>query len=133
VANTLRLLKLPVEIQEDIRQGKMSFAHGKALLEVEDANHVRRLAQEAIAKGLSVRELETLIKIKRPRSFKLRSPAVKSKDPMSAVLEEELRHTLATKVSVVRQKKRGHITIDFYSQEDLERIVKRITAGGREI
>jgi ParB family transcriptional regulator, chromosome partitioning protein len=67
VANTLRLLKLPQEIQEEIRKGRISFGHGRALLEIEDANRQRRLVQETISKGLSVRELENLIKAKRPR------------------------------------------------------------------
>ncbi|MFA7284142.1 MAG: ParB/RepB/Spo0J family partition protein, partial [Candidatus Omnitrophota bacterium] len=62
IANTLRLLKLPHEVQDEMKKGRISFAHGRALLEVEDENRQRKLTQEIISKGLSVRELESLIK-----------------------------------------------------------------------
>ncbi|MFA4889889.1 MAG: ParB/RepB/Spo0J family partition protein, partial [Candidatus Omnitrophota bacterium] len=128
VTNTLRLLKLPQEIQEDIRKRRLSFAHGKVLLEMEDPNQQRRLAHEVISKGLSVRELENLVKAHRP---KLRKQKMRSADrePFIAVLEEELQHILATKVRVSKNKKRGHITIEFYSQEDLQRIANKIRGG----
>ncbi|RKY29674.1 MAG: hypothetical protein DRP74_08415, partial [Candidatus Omnitrophota bacterium] len=66
VANLLRLLRLPQEIQEEVRCGRLSFAQGRALLEVTEINQQRKLAQEIIAKGLSVRELENLIKSRKP-------------------------------------------------------------------
>lgn len=129
IANTLRLLKLPQEIQEEIKKGRISFAHGRALLELQDENQQRRLAQDIIAHNLSVRELESLIKRQRPRSKKQRIPRLLNREPYLAVLEEELQHALATKVRISKRKKRGHILIEFYSQEDLERIVKRIKGG----
>jgi ParB family chromosome partitioning protein len=129
IANTLRLLKLPQEIQEEIKKGRISFAHGRALLELQDENQQRRLAQDIIAHNLSVRELENLIKRQRPKSKKQSIPRLLSREPYLAVLEEELQHALATKVRISKRKKRGHILIEFYSQEDLERIVKRIKGG----
>ncbi len=130
VTNILRLLKLPQEIQEEIKKGRISFAHGRALLEMEDANQQRRLAQEVISKGLSVRELESLIKAQRPRGIKRHM--VKSwREPYLAALEEELQHVLATKVRISKRKKRGHILIEFYSQEDLERIVNVLRGGAK--
>lgn len=128
ITNTLRLLKLPHEIQEEMKKGRISFAHGRSLLEVEDANHQRSLAQEIIAKGLSVRELENLIKSSRPKSLK-RKIGQGQREPIVAILEEQLQHALATKVRISKRKKRGHINIEFYSQEDLERIVKVIKGG----
>jgi len=122
ITNTLRLLKLPHEIQEEMKKGRISFAHGRALLEIEDENQQRRLTQDVISKGLSVRELENLIKSKRPRLIK-RSIGQGQREPLVAVLEEQLQHALATKVRISKRKKRGHINIEFYSQEDLERIV----------
>ncbi len=130
ITNTLRLLKLPHEIQEEMKKGRISFAHGRALLEIEDANHQRRLAQDIIAKGLSVRELESLIKTSRPKIFK-RKIGTGSREPIVAILEEQLQHALATKVRISKRKKRGHINIEFYSQEDLERIVKVIKGGSK--
>jgi ParB family chromosome partitioning protein len=128
ITNTLRLLKLPQEIQIEIKKGRISFAHGRALLEIGDINQQRRLAQEIISKGLSVRELESLIKMQRPKGIKRRM-AESMREPYVAVLEEELQHILATKVRVSKRKKRGHILIEFYSREDLERIVNVLRGG----
>jgi len=128
VTNTLRLLKLPKEVQDEIKRGRISFAHGRALLEIDDANHQRRLAQEVISRGLSVSELEALVKAHRPRAPK-RSIGQTLRDPLVAVLEEELQHILATKVRISKRKKRGHILVEFYSQEDLERIMGILRGG----
>lgn len=128
IANTLRLLKLPHEIQDEIKKGRISFAHGRALLELDDANLQRRLAQEIVAKNLSVRELESLIKTRRVKTFK---PKVKKPlEPYIAVLEEELQHLLSTKVRINKMKKRGNISIEFYSSEELDRIIN-IMRGGK--
>ncbi len=125
VTNTLRLLKLPQEIQEEIRKGRISFGHGRALLEINDVNRQRRLVQEVISKGLSVRELENLIKSQRPSGHK-HSARHAHREPYLAVMEEELQHALATKVRINKQNKRGTIVIEFYSQEDLGRIANKI-------
>jgi len=137
ITNTLRLLKLPHEIQGEMKKGRISFAHGRALLEIEDANHQRRLVQDIISKGLSVRELENLIKTSRPKSIK-RSIGQGQRDPMVAILEEQLQHALATKVRISKRKIRGHINIEFYSQEDLQRIVNiikscSVSPSGRQL
>jgi ParB family chromosome partitioning protein len=129
VTNTLRLLKLPKEIQDEMKKGRISFAHGRALLEVEDVNQQRRLAHEIIANGLSVRELESLLKTYRPKISKRRMKVSALVEPYIAVLEEELQHILATKIRISKQKKRGRIVIEFYSQQDLERIASRIKGG----
>jgi len=130
VANILRILKLPQEIQERIKKGEISFAHGRTLLEVEDANQQRRLVHEIITKGLSVRELESLIRKYRPKASKTRMRLQVSRETLVVAAEEELQQILATKVRISKRQKRGNIVIEFYSQEDLERIVKRIKGGG---
>ncbi len=130
ITNTLRLLKLPHEIQVEMKKGRISFAHGRALLEIEDTNHQRKLVQDIISKGLSVRELESLIKSSRPKSIK-RNIGQGQREPLVAILEEQLQHALATKVRISKRKKRGHINIEFYSQEDLERIVNVIKGTPR--
>jgi len=124
-------LKLPKEIQDEIKKGRITFAHGRALLEIEDENQQRRLAQEIISKGLSVRELENLIKTRRPRGPK-RKMGQSTREPFIAVLEEELQHILSTKVRINKRKKRGHINIEFYSPEELNRIVN-IIRGSKKI
>lgn len=131
VTNILRLLKLPHEIQDEIKKGRISFAHGRALLELEDLNQQRRLAQEIISRHLSVRELENLIKVRRPKISQHKVKHLPRHDPHAAMLEEELQHILATKVRVIKKKKRGTIVIEFYSQEDLERILGRLR-GAKE-
>lgn len=128
VTNTLRLLNLPAEIQGEMKKGRISFAHGRALLEIEDLVLQRRLAQDVISKELSVRELENLIKSQRKRMPK-RNIGQGIREPSVAVLEEELQHALSTKVRISKRKKRGHILIEFYSQEDLERIAKILRGG----
>lgn len=123
VTNILRLLKLPQEVQQEIEQGRISFAHGRVLLEVSDQNEQRRLAQEIISKSLSVRELSNLTKIRRPKKIKHRPEfSVVGQDPLAAVVEEEIRQALATKVRVNRKRKQGNIVIEFYSDDDLRRI-----------
>ncbi len=131
IANTLRLLKLPQEIQEELKKGRISFAHGRTLLEIEDANQQRRLAQMVITNGLSVRELENLIKSRRFKGVKRRMGTI-VRDPLISVLEEELQHILATKVRISKKKKRGSIQIEFYSQEDLERIMQVLRGSVRQ-
>jgi len=125
VTNILRLLNLPQEIQEEIRKGRLSYAQGRALLELGDPNQMRRMAQEAIARQLSVSELESRIKMQLPRGFKRRMGA-SLREPYLTVLEEQLQHVLSTKVRISKRNKRGHILIEFYSQEELERIVNII-------
>ncbi|HLD82397.1 MAG TPA: ParB/RepB/Spo0J family partition protein [Candidatus Omnitrophota bacterium] len=129
ITNTLRILKLPLEIQQEIKRGRISFAHGRALLEIEDANHQRHLVQEVISKGLSVQELENIIKSRRT-SHPKRKIGHFTADPYLAALEDELQHILATKVRISKRMKRGHVLIEFYSKEDLERIIKKIRGQG---
>ncbi|MBU1090449.1 MAG: ParB/RepB/Spo0J family partition protein [Candidatus Omnitrophica bacterium] len=125
VSNILRLLKLPQEIQDEIKKGRISFAHGRTLLELSDSALQRSLAQAIISKGLSVRELENLIKSRRSKGAKQRMRP-SSSEPYIKVLEDQLQHALATKARITKNKKRGYITIEFYSDEDLNRIVNSI-------
>lgn len=129
VTNTLRLLKLPQEIQVEIKKGKISFAHGRVLLEIGDANQQRRLAQKIIAQDLSVRELENLVKAQRPRKpqYKISKEKIAA-DPYLVFKEEALQQILGTKVKIRRNRKRGFIQIEFYSPEELERILKILMA-----
>ncbi len=129
ISNTLRLLRLPQEVQDEIRSNRITYGHGRVLLEISDSNLQRKLAQEVISKGLSVRELENMVKTRRPRMGKISMRREVHPDPHLAMLEEELRHALATKVKIIKSKKRGHIMIEFYSKEDLERIAHRIKGG----
>ncbi|MDD4939274.1 MAG: ParB/RepB/Spo0J family partition protein [Candidatus Omnitrophica bacterium] len=125
ITNTLRLLDLPVEIQDEIKKGRIPFAHGRALLEVEDLQQQRRMAAEIIAKSMSLRELENLIKSQRRKAPRHKA-GLGAHDTYILVLEEQLQHILGTKVRISRKKKRGHILIEFFSHEELERIIKKL-------
>jgi hypothetical protein len=77
-----------------------------------------------------VRELESLIKSSRPKGLRRKIGQMQN-EPLVAILEEQMQHALATKVRIIKRKKRGHINIDFYSSEDLERIASVIKGGGK--
>jgi len=124
IANTLRLLNLPQEVQEEIRKGRLTFGHGRALLEIEDINQQRLLAQIAISKGLSVRELESLVKARKLKTSKQKMRLKPERPSYLVVWEEELKQILATQVRIIQTRKRGNIRIDFYSSQDLERIIE---------
>jgi len=123
IANTLRLLNLPKEIQEEIRKGRISFGHAKVLLEIEDPQSQKIFAEKIISKSLSVRELESIIHTGKKRRHRVRREGV---FPELIAIEQDLRNILGTKVRIIQYRKRGKIEIEFYSSEDLERILKII-------
>ena len=124
VTNTLRLLKLPQDIQEMLRKNLISFAHGKVLLEIGEGQRQAVLARKIISDSLTVKQLENLIapehKTRKPGPNKGNVPA-----PVKAI-EEELQQALGSKVRIIQGRKCGTIHIEFYSHEDLERIYKVI-------
>lgn len=126
IANYIRLLELPDEIQEMINAQQISMGHARALLGLPNNSDRIRLAQVVVAEQLSVRALEKIIKQQRNDA-----PAKeqKSKDPHIAELEQELTRTVGTKVTIStagRKKHRGKIVIDFYSLDDFDRIKQRL-------
>ena len=127
ISNFLRLLRLPGEIQKSISSETISMGHARALLSVENSREQKRLFDRTIKKGLSVRELENLIKPGISRSGKRKKIiASQQKDTYLAAIEEELQKILGTKVRIQAQQKRGKVVIEYYSPTDLERIVETI-------
>lgn len=126
ITNILRLLKLPIEIQDEIKKGRLSFAHARALLEIGEPAAQKELTAEIIANSLSVSELENIIREKKHKGIKISKSAQAVKDPYLLAIEGQLQQSLGTKVSIDRGRKRGQIRIEFYSQEDLERIFSKI-------
>jgi len=125
ISNTMRLLRLPEEIQKGVVGGKISMGHARALLSIEDANKQRLLYEEILVKGLSVREVESLTRAK--TDIPVSAPAkksVKPKDQDLVRLEESLQQRLGTKVRIQAKKKRGKIIVEYYSLDDLERILR---------
>jgi ParB family chromosome partitioning protein len=131
VANMLRLLSLPKKIQEYISDNSLTAGHGKAILSLPSEQAQLRVGAVAVKRGLSVRETENLV-AKRMGPHHARAT---QKDSNVAALEDELRRLLGTRVRIVRGKKRGKIEIEYYSREDMERILDllRAKAGSQEL
>jgi ParB family chromosome partitioning protein len=124
VANSMRLLQLPEEVQRDVIEGKLSAGHARALLSLERETLIGAAAREVIAKGLSAREVEKLVrKLKGARRTKRAAGLL---DPDLRSFTEKLQRCLGTKVRVVHRGNRGKIEIDYYSLADLYRISRVI-------
>ncbi len=129
VANALRLLDLPLEVQEMLSSGELTGGHGRALVAVGSAEQQVALAKKARDKGLSVRELEALSRARRKRSKATRRS--RTGDPVLREWEERLQRSLGTQVRIEQIGKEGTIRIEYYSQEDLERLLE-LLAGVKE-
>jgi ParB family chromosome partitioning protein len=127
VANMVRLLKLPDEVQNEVSAGRLSMGHARALLACDDQTAQRQLGREIIARALSVRETETLVK-KMLASPTEREPRTEPKsDVHTRAAEDKLKLLLGTRVRIVRRGKKGRIEIEFGSEEELIRIYERLT------
>ncbi|RUT47087.1 ParB/RepB/Spo0J family partition protein [Paenibacillus anaericanus] len=123
IANFLRLLSLPEEVKEDVSRGTLSMGHARALVGLKDAATIKQLAQQCIDHEWSVRELEdALQQMDRKKSEK---PKVsnKKRDPYIDEVEESLRERYKTTVKIKANKEKGKIEINYYSQEDLQRLL----------
>lgn len=123
VANYLRLLNLPKEIQNNLAERKISMGHARALISLENPRLQISLARQIIQKQLSVRDVEKIIqKIKHP------TPSKKDQlpDPDLMALQEELIKLLGTKVSIAGSQKKGVIKIHYFSTDDLNRFYEKI-------
>lgn len=123
VANTLRLLKLPPDVQEKLAANKISMGHARALLALEDPDRQSSLAKQIVAKNLSVREVESLVQERKKRA----SPGKKTGfDADLQALEEELIRIMGTKVSISGNRQRGMVRISYFSLDELNRIFDHI-------
>jgi ParB family chromosome partitioning protein len=134
IANTIRLLQLPLETQQLLTDAKIQAGHARALLTLGDAEAVNTLALRVAAEDLSVRETEDLVRRyldppaeKAPSTDVATTPAT---DSGMAEVEEILSEQLATRVQIQYGKKRGRVIIEFGSVDDLERIVSEIVGSG---
>jgi ParB family chromosome partitioning protein len=126
ISNALRLLDLAPETRAAIIDGRISEGHGRALAALTIAELQRAVLQVVLERQLSVRQTEELVRRKRDAGEAPRRRAL-SED--LADLEAQLRGILATKVGIVRTRKGGRVVIDFYSDEELDRIYAIITRG----
>ncbi len=123
VTNLLRLLKLPQEVQELVVQDKISAGHARALLGLVDAALQKKTAADIVAKSLSVRQVEDLVKRVNEGPAAQKTKAPKPKDRDMQILEEELGRALGTKVIVENKNNKGRVIIEYYSLEDFDRIL----------
>jgi ParB family chromosome partitioning protein len=132
VANTVRLLKLPDSIQKRLADASLSEGHARALLMLSDTTHMQRLVSQIVSGGLSVRQVEELV-----RRLNAGKPPVKKSKVVDAVsantrsLEDKMRRALGTKVNLYRSSRGGKVVIHFYSEDELDAIYRRIAQEER--
>jgi ParB family transcriptional regulator, chromosome partitioning protein len=133
ITNTLRLLKLPLEVRNQLLQNRITSGHARAILSLESKEKQKELCALIIKKGLSVREAEALAKRWSEKPKKSITPVKKRGDLESQLssLQDSLRKYLGTKVHITQKGKKGKIEIEYYSHEDLERIVEAILDHGQ--
>ena len=126
----MRLLKLPDEVRTEVASGRLSMGHARALLSLSDEADQRRMARDVIARSLSVREIESLVKkIVEGGTPRGDAAAPKKADVHTRAAEDRLKLLLGTRVRIVRHGARGRIEIDFVSEEELIRIYEQLTEG----
>ncbi len=126
VANTLRMLLLPKEIQDDILEGRLTMGHGRAILSLEDKKMMLRCRDIVIKKSLSVRQTEQLCKtFKDPKQGAKAGGVIKDEADLQYITES-LRSFLHTKVKLAGNTSRGKIEISYFSAAELERILRMI-------
>jgi ParB family transcriptional regulator, chromosome partitioning protein len=134
VANTLRLLKLPADIRDSLARGHITEGHARSLLAIDDADWRRKVWMRILTENLSVRDAEAMSRQRHqdpdsPDASPLVSRATRETDrrqqldPDLADVEKRLRHALGTRVRVSGSTMGGQVRIDFYSEEDLNRIL----------
>jgi ParB family chromosome partitioning protein len=121
IANLLRVLRLPEEIQHGLAEGKITAGHAKALLAVEPAVRQLEAYRAAAADRVTVRELEELAEVRPARRRRGRRP-----DPQVEQAEQALRERLGTKVRVLPRQRGGRIVIEYFSAEELDRLLSAL-------
>lgn len=124
VTNSLRLLALPDPVKEDLTRDIITTGHARALLSLPDERSILKARDKVIARGMSVRETEALTK--RTKEDERKGGKDKGTDPYLLDLEDELTRAIGTKVKISVRGKVGKIEIEYYSQEELERIAEII-------
>ena len=125
VANMLRLLRLTDKVREAVASGRLSLGHARALLALDSEKQQLQLAERAIGNGLSVRQVEQLVRETAAGQEKSRKS--KEKDPHLAAVEQKLERSLGTRVKIFHGRTRGWIRVAYFSLKDLDRLIVRLT------
>jgi len=123
VTNLLRLLRLPEEIQKQVADAKLSMGHARALLSLEGPAIQKKMAQAIIDRGMSVRQVEELVKKAHQDKNSVKAIGSKPKDRDIEILQEELQKILGTKVFIEDKKGKGKVVVEYYTLDDLDRIL----------
>jgi len=123
ITNALRLLKLPEEIKDFVMEGKLTTGHARALINVENKKLQSELCKKIIEEGLSVRKVEELA---RNESKPKKKPVKKVKSADTLHVESELKSIFGTKVSIEQKGKKGTIQLEYYSTEELNRLIEML-------
>jgi ParB family chromosome partitioning protein len=129
ITNMIRLLRLPEEVQLLLAEHRLSMGHARAILALDSAEDQIRMAEKASAQGLSVRQVEALVQEATSGDPKHSGKAKREKaqDPNVAAAASELEHALGTRVKIVElSEQRGRIEIEYYSQEELDRLFQHM-------
>lgn len=123
IANFLRLLSLPDEVKEYVSRGTLSMGHARALVGIKDNGKIKQLAKQCIEHEWSVRELEDAVQqLDKHKQDKVKAVS-KKRDPYMEEVEESLRERYKTTVKIKSNKEKGKIEINFYSKQDLQRLL----------
>ena len=130
IANAVRLLRLPLEVQRLLAEHRLSTGHARAILGLPDGDQQLQLAEKAAAQGLSVRQVETLVQEAAGHSTSTKHSGPKretAQDPNVRAAVEQLERALGTRVRIVElTDQRGRIEIEYYSQTELERLFQQL-------
>lgn len=129
VANTMRLLDLPQEIQQGLAQGKITEGHARALLGLKDPVQQLSLYAEAVEKNLSVREVEDTVRLEAVRQGTRKARETAPTDPEIREFQSRIAGALGTKVKMKGKPDRGKIIVEFYSREELQNIMEKMGSG----
>jgi ParB family chromosome partitioning protein len=128
VANFLRLLRLPADLQVHVADGSLSFGHARALLSLENHEQMRRAAQRVLALSMSVRQTESFIRgILDPAPREPKAVKTRVVDPNVREMESRLREALGMKVEIEDKNGRGRVTIEYGDLEGFDTLVERLT------
>jgi len=124
VANSLRLLNLPTEIQNAVAQGQINESQARLLLMISDINEQQKLFKEIVGQNLSVREIRSRVNKAAPQAINSEQP--KTIDPEIISMEEKLKELIGAPVRIEKKDNSGKIIITFYSPEEIEGIIKKL-------
>jgi len=135
IANTIRLLGLPDKVKEKLIEGRITSGHARALLAIDNRELQEKLCDEIIDKNLTVRQVELLVKKKLAElsgSENKRNKNEKINKEEYLKIEENLQNIFGTKVKLINNNKKGKIMIEYYSEEELERLIELLGSIGNK-